>query len=237
MSNVFTNAGASEDSTIGKRVKILPSSLKAWAVGKTGTIINVIEDLNPTDVDPFFHVMIFDVLLDDMDKTKPPFGKYSFHADEFGFISEEPEKKEDMVNHPSHYTDGKYEVIDFIESTGLYQDFYAANAVKYICRAGKKNPDKEKEDLEKAVWYLERGKDWELKGIVEAGNRIWDYNANRHIRVDAFIEDKGLTGTLRGIAIKMITRAAKTKADRSANHQDAIDILKVEIKNMEVNEK
>lgn len=60
----------------------------------------------------------------------------------------------DSVNHPSHYTDGKIEVIDFIEDKGL--NFHRGNAVKYIARAGKKNPGKEIEDLEKAVWYINR---------------------------------------------------------------------------------
>ena len=60
----------------------------------------------------------------------------------------------DNVNHPAHYTDGKIEVIDFIEDKRL--GFRRGNAVKYIARAGKKDPDKEVEDLQKAVWYLNR---------------------------------------------------------------------------------
>lgn len=60
----------------------------------------------------------------------------------------------DNVNHPSHYTDGKIEVISFIEDKGL--NFHRGNAVKYIARAGKKDPEREVEDLEKAKWYLER---------------------------------------------------------------------------------
>lgn len=60
----------------------------------------------------------------------------------------------DAVNHPSHYTDGKIEVIDFIEQKNL--NFHRGNAVKYIARAGKKDPAKEVEDLRKAVWYLNR---------------------------------------------------------------------------------
>lgn len=63
-------------------------------------------------------------------------------------------KVNDVVNHPSHYTDGKIEVIDFIEDKGL--NFHRGNAVKYIACAGKKNPAKEVEDLKKAVWYLNR---------------------------------------------------------------------------------
>lgn len=58
------------------------------------------------------------------------------------------------VNHPSHYADGKIEVIDFIEDKEL--NFNRGNAIKYIARAGKKNPNKEIEDLEKALWYISR---------------------------------------------------------------------------------
>lgn len=60
----------------------------------------------------------------------------------------------DPVNHPSYYTDGKIEMIEFIEDKRL--DFCLGNAVKYISRAGKKDPDKEIEDLNKAVWYINR---------------------------------------------------------------------------------
>lgn len=67
----------------------------------------------------------------------------------------------DDVNHPSHYIDGKIEVIDFIEDKQL--GFHLGNTVKYISRAGKKDPLKEIEDLEKARWYLDR-KIQQLKG-------------------------------------------------------------------------
>jgi hypothetical protein len=60
----------------------------------------------------------------------------------------------DTVNHPAHYTDGKIEVIDFIEDKKL--GFCLGNAVKYIARAGKKDPTKEVEDLKKAEWYIKR---------------------------------------------------------------------------------
>lgn len=60
----------------------------------------------------------------------------------------------DNVNHPSHYTSGQIEVIDFIEDKQL--GFHLGNAIKYISRAGRKNPDKTVEDLRKAVWYINR---------------------------------------------------------------------------------
>ena len=60
----------------------------------------------------------------------------------------------DPVNHPSHYTDGKIEVIDFIEDKNL--GFHLGNTVKYISRSGKKDQNKTIQDLEKARWYLDR---------------------------------------------------------------------------------
>lgn len=44
--------------------------------------------------------------------------------------------KNNAVTHPSHYTSGKIEVIDFITDQQL--DFCLGNVVKYISRAGKK---------------------------------------------------------------------------------------------------
>jgi hypothetical protein len=68
----------------------------------------------------------------------------------------------DSVNSPSHYTDGKIEVIDYIEDKKL--GFCLGNAIKYISRAGKKDKDKEAEDINKAIWYLNRY----LKQLEEA---------------------------------------------------------------------
>lgn len=70
----------------------------------------------------------------------------------------------DVVNHPSHYNSGKIEVIEFIEDQRL--NYHLGNTVKYICRAGKKDPTKEIEDLEKAQWYLLRRIE-ELKALKE----------------------------------------------------------------------
>ena len=63
----------------------------------------------------------------------------------------------DNVNHPTHYTFGKYEVIDIIKdqlSDEQFKGYCLGNAMKYICRCQHKG--KFKEDLEKAVWYLNR---------------------------------------------------------------------------------
>lgn len=68
-------------------------------------------------------------------------------------MEEEPVEN-DPVNHPSHYTDTKIEVMDYIEDKGF--NFALGNAVKYISRAGKKDKNKTIQDLEKAEWYLNR---------------------------------------------------------------------------------
>ena len=63
-------------------------------------------------------------------------------------------KTNDIIKWPKHYNMGKVEVIEAIESWDL--DFRLANVIKYVARAGKKDPKKLKEDLQKAKWYLER---------------------------------------------------------------------------------
>lgn len=62
----------------------------------------------------------------------------------------------EMVNHPAHYKSTCGEVIDIIESWGL--GFCLGNALKYICRAGKKDGAKRETDLEKALFYIRRAK-------------------------------------------------------------------------------
>lgn len=67
-----------------------------------------------------------------------------------------PKVKVEAVNHPAHYGgDQPYEVIKVLEAWGLDEDFCLGNAVKYIARAKKKHADPI-EDLEKALWYIER---------------------------------------------------------------------------------
>lgn len=61
---------------------------------------------------------------------------------------------DNAVEHPKYYCVGKIEVIDFIEDKQL--NYHRGNAVKYICRAGLKDKLKEAQDLQKAVWYINR---------------------------------------------------------------------------------
>lgn len=61
--------------------------------------------------------------------------------------------KPDPVNRPSHYT--RFKGIEVIQLTEQL-NFCRGNAVKYIARAGAKDPASEIQDLEKAIWYINR---------------------------------------------------------------------------------
>ena len=70
-------------------------------------------------------------------------------------LGEERTPSSDNVSHPPHYAVGwsnGAEVIDLTE----HLSFCSGNVVKYVCRAGRKDPDKYVEDLYKARWYLDR---------------------------------------------------------------------------------
>ena len=62
------------------------------------------------------------------------------------------DNQNDDINHPSHYTQGDIEVIDYIEDKKL--GYRLGNVVKYVSRAGHK--DDAIKDLKKARWYLNR---------------------------------------------------------------------------------
>jgi hypothetical protein len=66
-------------------------------------------------------------------------------------MSNDTPANDDPVN-PRHYTTFSPQPIEVIEAWGL--GFCLGNAVKYICRAGKKGSPLE--DLRKAAWYLNR---------------------------------------------------------------------------------
>lgn len=63
----------------------------------------------------------------------------------------------DMVNHPSHYTQGGIECIDALEAATInlkgIEAVCTANAIKYLWRWKEKGGI---EDLEKSKWYIDR---------------------------------------------------------------------------------
>tara|TARA_B100000035_G_scaffold314186_1_gene329755 strand:+ start:4397 stop:4912 length:516 start_codon:yes stop_codon:yes gene_type:complete len=66
----------------------------------------------------------------------------------------------DPINSPAHYAEGRqFEPIAVIEDWDL--NYRLGNALKYISRAGRKVDGKE--DLQKAIWYLQR----EIDSYVE----------------------------------------------------------------------
>jgi hypothetical protein len=62
--------------------------------------------------------------------------------------------KNDLVNSPPHYKSGGVETIDFIEAKDL--NYRLGNVVKYVVRCGKKQGSDPVQDLEKALFYLNR---------------------------------------------------------------------------------
>jgi len=74
-------------------------------------------------------------------------------------------KTKEKIDHPPHYggADNPYEAIKVIEAWGL--GFAIGNAVKYLARAGKKDPAALVEDLKKSRWYLDR----EIQRLEKAG--------------------------------------------------------------------
>ena len=63
----------------------------------------------------------------------------------------------DMVNNPSHYTQGGIECIDALEAATInlkgIEAVCTANAIKYLWRWKEKGGI---EDLEKSKWYIDR---------------------------------------------------------------------------------
>lgn len=59
---------------------------------------------------------------------------------------------------PDYYGGAKntYEVFNVLEAWELDKDFYLGNVIKYVARAGKKNISTTKEDLQKALVYLQK---------------------------------------------------------------------------------
>ena len=105
--------------------------------------------------------------------------------------------KHDPVNHPSHYCLGGIEVLDAIEAWKL--DYHRGNAIKYIARAGRKDPAKKSEDLRKAVFYLrrlielvkKRKKNKKIKALSGIGLhkacKAWELNGGRLYAVEMIV--------------------------------------------------
>ncbi len=92
--------------------------------------------------------------LDALDKIKDKPKKVLIQPDHLDKAVALIKTQTDIVNHPPHYKAGGIETIDFIEAKDL--NYRLGNVVKYVSRAGKKLNSDPIEDLEKALWYLQR---------------------------------------------------------------------------------
>ena len=184
---------------VGDRVIIDTNGRLKWA------------DHNMATIKEFDDPNLIVVQIDDMDTKIPPYGLATVFVYEISPIPQIETPETDPVNHPSHYTDGKYECIDYIETNGFHRDGYLFNAVKYISRAGKKDPEKYEEDIQKAIWYLNRR---------EKGFDAKDLCQRAIISTNDYIQDKGLEGTLRGIALELIN---------GGNYSLAAKVLQMEL--------
>lgn len=73
------------------------------------------------------------------------------------------------MNNSSYYDKGGVSVLSIWKSKLTHEQLcglYKGNIIKYVCRAGSKDPNKEIEDLEKAKQYLE----WLIEELQNANS-------------------------------------------------------------------
>lgn len=76
------------------------------------------------------------------------------------------EQEEDLINHPSHYTQNGVETIDIIDrmlGTWVSDGYYLGNIIKYLDRCEYKG--NKEQDLKKAQWYLKRALEKEGESV------------------------------------------------------------------------
>ena len=82
-------------------------------------------------------------------------------------------RKNDVINQPTHYASTmpsvKVECIDFAKD----MNFCQGNAFKYVWRAGHK--DDASQDLQKAIWYLNKSEQQRLNISERVNTRAWTY--------------------------------------------------------------
>ena len=109
------------------------------------SMVNLVKDMTPIQLNE-----LSDVVEDTREEVE------DFIKSDIEVVVEEDCKHkysyEQSVNHPSHYNKTQLEVIDAIDIWGL--DFSEGNVIKYLLRAKHKN--NAREDLEKALWYVQR---------------------------------------------------------------------------------
>lgn len=120
----------------------------------------VIMDDNPLDVvytEGELYISEYDGCITDNQNNKRHYWNDKEVAIYFKKVNTLPKKQKEMVNHPSHYKNGKYEAIDImidVFGKDKVADFCELNAFKYLWRADNKGTDIQ--DKKKAIWYLNK---------------------------------------------------------------------------------
>lgn len=120
----------------------------------------VIMDDNPLDVvytEGELYISEYDGCITDNQNNKSHYWNDKEVAIYFKKVNTLPKKQKEMVNHPSHYKNGKYEAIDImidVFGKDKVADFCELNAFKYLWRANNKGTDIQ--DKKKAIWYLNK---------------------------------------------------------------------------------
>lgn len=111
------------------------------------------------DIEENYGVPIGSTLAENLSEEEPVPAK--------NFTDEENEPEEDVVNHPKHYQLANgIEAIDLMEKTSTAPEFVGHlrnTALKYIIRAGHKDPSKYVQDLDKAKWYITKLQEFHTK--------------------------------------------------------------------------
>lgn len=120
-------------------------------------IKDVIMDNNPKDIaytsGKIYISELDGYITDDQNKVN----HYWSNEESEQYFIKLPKSKKEMVNHPSHYKNNKYECIDvMLDIFGKEKvlAFCELNAFKYLWRANNKGTDIQ--DKKKAEWYINK---------------------------------------------------------------------------------
>lgn len=120
-------------------------------------IKDVIIDNNPKDIaytsGKIYISELDECITDDQNKVN----HYWSNEESEQYFIKLPKSKKEMVNHPSHYKNNKYECIDVmldIFGKDKTAAFCELNAFKYLWRANNKGTDIQ--DKKKAEWYINK---------------------------------------------------------------------------------
>lgn len=120
-------------------------------------IKDVIMDNNPKDIAYTSGKIYISELDEYITDNQNKVNHYWSNEESEQYFIKLPKNKKEMVNHPSHYKNNKYECIDVmldIFGKDKTAAFCELNAFKYLWRANNKGTDIQ--DKKKAEWYINK---------------------------------------------------------------------------------